>query len=165
MYRFECMNKGCLAVLALAAVLAVSAGLAAAVALGAQPRASLPDIEDEVMCPTCGVPLNLAFSPQAERERRFIRAEIAGGKTKQQIKQALVNEFGREVLATPRGSGFDLAAYLVPAAAVLLAALSVGLGLARWRRRTATASDGDTAPDLSPADSARLERDLSRYDL
>src|SRR5207244_3435654 len=89
-------------------------------------RASLPDIEDEVMCPTCGVPLNLSFSPQAERERSFIRQQIAQGKTKDQVKQALVSEFGRDVLATPRHSGFGLTAYLVPVLAFAIAALVPG---------------------------------------
>ena len=46
------------------------------------------------MCPTCGVPLSLAFSPQAEREREFIRDQIEAGRNKDQIKDALVAEFG-----------------------------------------------------------------------
>jgi len=125
-------------------------------------RASLPDIEDEVMCPTCGVPLNLSFSPQADRERRFIRQQIALGRSKGQIKQALVNEFGREVLATPSHSGFDLTAYLVPAAAIALGAMAIAFGLVRWRRRSPPAPESGT--DLPPADAARLERDLSRYE-
>ena len=127
------------------------------------PRASLPDIEDEVMCPSCGVPLINAFSPQAERERRFIRREIALGKTKAQIKDDLVDEFGPTVLATPRDHGFDLTAWVVPAGAIALAAAALGAGLLRWRRRAAAAAA--PAPDLSSAESSRLERDLSRYDL
>src|SRR5437762_13543465 len=110
------MKKHLAALLALCALLAVPAFAAAAA-----PRASLPDVEDEVMCPTCGVPLNLAFSPQAERERRLIRREIAKGRTKEQIKQTLVAEFGRDVLATPRHDGFDLTAYIVPIAAMAIA--------------------------------------------
>jgi cytochrome c-type biogenesis protein CcmH len=162
----------------LAALLIAAASLAAS-ALGAQSdqqhgaprttlRASLPDIEDEVMCPTCGVPLALAFSPQAERERQFIREQIARGRTKSQIKDALVAEFGARVLALPdtNDSSFNWAAYLVPVAAVLIAAAVIAVALRRWRRRTALAADSAPAPaELSPADSARLEQDLTRYDL
>jgi cytochrome c-type biogenesis protein CcmH len=148
---------------AFALALVALAGLAAT-AQAVEPRASLPDIEDEVMCPSCQTPLALAFSPQAERERLFIRREIAKGRTKEQIKQALVREFGDEVLAQPKGSGFDLAAYLVPAAALALAAAALGIGLTRWRRRPATV-DAPRGGCPSPTDSARLERDLSRYDL
>jgi cytochrome c-type biogenesis protein CcmH len=127
-------------------------------------RASLPDIEDEVMCPTCGVPLNQAFSPQAERERQFIRGQIAAGRTKEQIKQALVDEFGESVLATPRDEGFELAAYIVPAAAVALAAGGIAFGLVRWRRRARPVEELPEAP-VSSAEAARLERDLSRHEL
>jgi cytochrome c-type biogenesis protein CcmH len=150
----------------LAALLALSALLAAPAFAGAAgPRASLPDIEDEVMCPTCGVALNQAFSPQAERERGFIRAQIEQGRTKEQIKRELVSEFGPRVLATPQtsDSGFNWTAYLVPIAAIGAALVAVLLGLRRWRIKPA-AGAGKSVPELSPEDAARLEKDLSRYD-
>jgi cytochrome c-type biogenesis protein CcmH len=155
------MKKHLAALLALWALLAAAAGTATA----AQPRASLPDIEDEVMCPTCGVVLSESFSPQAERERDFIRAEIAKGLTKDQIKHALVSEFGPRVLATPQtdDSSFNWTAYLVPIAAFLAAAAALVVGVKRWRSRPAASTPA--APELSPDDSARLERDLSRYDV
>jgi cytochrome c-type biogenesis protein CcmH len=149
------------------AFLAFAFILAGAFTVNAQavtPRTSLPDVEDEVMCPTCGTPLNQAFSPQAERQRDFIRREIALGKTKEQIKQALVAEFGREVLAEPADEGFDLSASVVPIVAVLIAFLTLGVGVLKWRRR-APAATAERAPGISPADSARLERDISRYEL
>ncbi|MGB7587413.1 MAG: hypothetical protein WBM00_01755, partial [Solirubrobacterales bacterium] len=46
-------------------------------ALAGLPRTSLPDIEDEVMCPICGTLLELSDSPQAQRERVFIARLIA----------------------------------------------------------------------------------------
>jgi cytochrome c-type biogenesis protein CcmH len=156
------MNRRYLIALAAALLLA---GTASASARAAEPRASLPDIEDEVMCPSCGTPLALAFSPQAERERNFIREQIAAGRTKEQIKDALVAEYGKEVLALPDDSGFDLAAYLVPAAVVLGGAAALAFGLLRWRRRPPPPGSGPDELDLLPADSARLERDISRYDL
>ena len=47
------------------------AGLPAAPAPAA-PQTSIADVEDEVMCPICGTLLELAESPQAQRERAFI---------------------------------------------------------------------------------------------
>jgi cytochrome c-type biogenesis protein CcmH len=139
---------------------------AAAAASPAQPRASLPDVEDEVMCPTCGVPLNLAFSPQAERERTFIRAEIARGRTKDQIKRALVSEYGSSVLALPESDeGVNWAVYVVPIAAVGIAGAVIVVALRRWRRRDGGDGPLETAPELTAAENARLEQDLSRYDL
>ena len=99
---------------ALIALIAALGTVVAAPAGGAEPRASLTDIEDEVMCPICGTPLNLAAAPQAERERAFIRRLIARGQSKEEIKDALVREYGPEVLATPESDGFDLAAWAVP---------------------------------------------------
>ncbi len=118
------------------------------------------------MCPTCGVPLSQAFSPQAERERNFIRAEITKGLTKDEIKQALVGEFGPRVLATPQtgDSSFNWTAYLVPVAVIAVAAVAVVVGLRRWRARPAGGS-ATAPPELSPADAERLERDRSRYDV
>jgi cytochrome c-type biogenesis protein CcmH len=152
--------------LAALAVLAIVAALVAASTAAAQsPSASLPDIEDEVMCPTCGVPLSHAFSPQAERQRDFIRTEIERGRSKEQIKQALVAEFGPEVLAEPDPGerGFDLVAYVIPIAAVTLGAVAVWLAVSRARRRRGPRTDPPA--ELNQAESARLERDLSRYEL
>jgi cytochrome c-type biogenesis protein CcmH/NrfF len=131
--------------------------------VGAEPRTSLTDIEDEVMCPICGTALNLSQAPQAERERELIRRLIAEGHTKQEIKDELVRQYGSEVLAVPGGSGFDLAAWLVPAAGIALAALALALAVRRWRARGRGAIPGEAAP-LNEADAKRVESDLARYD-
>jgi cytochrome c-type biogenesis protein CcmH len=137
------------------------AALALAAPAAAQERASLPDIEDEVMCPICGTLLQLSDAPQAERQRAFIRARIERGESKDQIKDALVDEYGREVLATPEGSGFDLSAWIIPAIGLLIAAITLGLGARRLVRRDAPEAEPEA---LSPDDAARLERDLSSYE-
>jgi cytochrome c-type biogenesis protein CcmH/NrfF len=135
---------------------------------GVEPQTSLPDIEDEVMCPICGVPLEHATeAPQAQQERQFIRELIAQGLTKDEIKDSLVAEFGDQVLAVPDAEGFDLAAWLVPGAAIIVAAVAIFVGLRRWRSagddRAAESPDDERAP--SDEDAKRLEEDLTRYDL
>jgi cytochrome c-type biogenesis protein CcmH len=144
------------------AVAAVLIALAFAAPAEAQSRASLPDIEDEVMCPICGTLLQLSDAPQAERERAFIRTRIEQGQSKEEIKDALVEEYGPEVLATPESSGFDLAAWIVPALGLLLAAIALGLGATRLLRHGERHA-GDSG-QLSPEDAARLERDISSYE-
>jgi cytochrome c-type biogenesis protein CcmH len=156
--------RATLAVVAVAALL----GLPAA-SLAAEPQASLPDIEDEVMCIVCGVPLELATeSPQANQERDLIRSLIAQGLTKDEIKDRLVAQYGTEVLATPDNSGFDLAAWVVPGAAIVIAGVAIVVGLRRWRKAGTTPSGGGSAvpePPLDDEDSKRLDADLARYDL
>ena len=46
------------------------------------------------MCVQCKTPLNLSTAAVAEREREFIRSEIARGKSKDEIKAGLVERFG-----------------------------------------------------------------------
>ncbi len=148
----------------LVTVLALLAVVAPAAA--AAPQTTLPDIEDEVMCPICGTLLELSESPQAERQRAFISRQIATGNSKEEIKDALVAEYGRPVLALPRGSGFDLSAYLVPAIAFAVAAAALAIGIARWRRAGDRVPPGPTAGEATrDADAQRLDDDLARYDL
>jgi cytochrome c-type biogenesis protein CcmH len=138
-----------------------------AVALAIAPRTTLPAMEGQTMCVTCKIPLQVAQSPQADRERAFIERLIAAGLTEAQIKRALVREYGPAVLALPSGHGFDLAVYLVPALVVLALLALLALLLPRWRRRGRDASGARgpcAAPALSPADAARLDADIARFD-
>ena len=141
---------------------ALSLGLAPVAAVAATPRASLPDIEDEVMCTICGTLLAESESPQADRERALIRKLIAEGEDKGQIKDALVAQYGPRVLATPSGHGFDLLAWIVPGVGILLGAVAIALTLIRLRRRGSDQTE--PPPELDPADAARLSEDLSAYD-
>jgi cytochrome c-type biogenesis protein CcmH len=127
-----------------------------------EPEASLPDIEDEVMCPICGTTLELSDSPQANRERELIRRLIAEGRDKEQIKDALVAEYGADVLALPEGEGFDASAWLVPLIGFSLAVLGIGLGIMRVRLRSQRTTD--TIADPTEEERQRLEADLSRFD-
>ena len=147
--------------LALVAVLALAAPAAA---FAVPPRTTLGDVENEVMCPVCGTPLNVAESPQANRERDFIRAEVAQGKTKDQIKRDLVAQYGPNVLALPEsGDGVNWAVYVVPAVIVLAALAALIVFVPRWRRRSTTAPAA-AAPKLSKDDQQRVDRELARLD-
>ena len=146
--------------LALVAVLALAAP---AVATAATPRTTLGDVENEVMCPVCGTPLNVAESPQADRERNYIRNLVAQGKTKAEIKRDLVAQYGPDVLALPdSGTGVNWAVYVVPAALVLAALVALVLFVPRWRRRTK--AEPDDRPRLTKADEQRVDRELARFD-
>jgi cytochrome c-type biogenesis protein CcmH len=155
--------------LAAAAALTAAGALAACAAPAAlassAPRPSLPAIERQVMCVTCKIPLNVAESPQADRERAYIQSLIDEGQSEAQIKRSLVAQYGPSVLGLPSARGFDLTVYLVPLAVVLALASVLMLLLPRWRRRArAQAARGPSAVALSAADAARLDADLARFD-
>ena len=136
--------------------------LALAPAALACPKTSLGDLEDEVMCPVCGTSLGLATeAPQAQRERAFIQGLIDDCKSKEEVKAALVDEFGDEVLALPDDDGFEIAAYLIPLAILLGAGATIAVGVRRWRRRPASTA----GPGASAGESKRLDEDIARYDL
>jgi cytochrome c-type biogenesis protein CcmH len=129
------------------------------------PKTTLADVEDEVMCPVCGTPLGLASeAPQAEREREYIQELIAECKSKDEVKQALVAEFGESVLALPGDQGDDsfgdVLVYLVPAVGIVLAAAGIAFSVVKWRRR-----DSGSERALAGADGSRLDDDMDRYDL
>ena len=131
----------------------------------APPRTSLPVIERQVMCVTCKIPLNVAQSTQADRERAFIQGLIDQGEGEDEIKQALVAQYGPTVLGLPSAHGFDLTAYLVPLAAVVALLAMLAVLLPRWRASARAQEAEHRAPStLAAGDAARLESDLSRFD-
>ena len=158
---------------ALAAALIAGALVMPTVATAATcPRTTLGDVEDEVMCTVCGVPLNLATdAPQAARERAFIVSQIKQCRTKSQIKDQLVAQYGDRVLALPKAKGFGLTTYAVPIVGFLIAAALIAYTAIRWRGRRRPRGDALRTPEqqsaaaLDPSASAQLEADLKRYDL
>jgi cytochrome c-type biogenesis protein CcmH/NrfF len=135
---------------------------ATALAAAGCPKTSTSDIADEVMCLQCGVPLNVAEeAPSAKRERAFIQQLVEQCKSKEEIKTALVAQFGDNVLADPKAK----ATWLVPALGFAAAIIALGFGAFRWRGRRRLAGP-PVAPGAAPTgDEARLEADMDRYKL
>jgi cytochrome c-type biogenesis protein CcmH len=150
----------------IAAAVTLTALVVATAAAGADcTKTSVSDLEDEVMCPVCGTSLGLAReAPQARRERAYIARLVKSCRSKDEIKAALVDEFGDSVLAVPRKDGFNLSAYVAPLLAMLLAGAAVVVALARWRRAGAYASGRRATPGspglLDPTDVMRLDEEL-----
>ena len=148
------------------ALVAAALALAAPGAASAQdcPQTSLADIGDEVMCPVCGTPLALATeAPPSERQRAYIERQIARCRSKDEIKRALVAQFGEGVLALPGDEGDgdlgDLLVYVIPALGIVLALGGVALAVVRWRARS------PRPVGAAAVDSGRLDSDMERYDL
>jgi cytochrome c-type biogenesis protein CcmH len=143
------------ALLVLGALAAASAGLAAT-----PPRAA--DIEAEIVCPVCETTLDQSNAPIAEHMKAFIRTRIAAGDSEQQIKDALVAEFGTGVLARPPGGGFGLLAWVLPLGALLVGAVVVGVLIRSWSRRRD--DDPSASDELDPELDRRVDEELARYD-
>jgi cytochrome c-type biogenesis protein CcmH len=143
----------------LATVAALAALAAAGTAAAAPPSAA--DLEAELVCPVCETTLDQSNAPVAERMKTYIRERIAAGDTEEEIKDALVAEFGPGVLAEPPGGGFGLLAWLLPLAVVLAGAIVVALLLRSWSRRRLPRED---APPLDPQLERLVDEELARFD-
>lgn len=145
---------------------ATAVALCALATAGAGTAASPPtaaDLESQIVCPVCETTLDQSTAPIALRMKAFIRTRIAAGDSEQQIKDALVAEFGSEVLAEPPGGGFGLLAWVLPLGALLAGVLAVGVLVRRWSRRR------DAAPpagvdDLDPELDRLVDEELARFD-
>ena len=146
------------------AFLALLLVLVAAAPAGAQ-SADFNEVEAELMCDTCNVPLNIAESTRADQQRAQIRRLIAEGRTKEEILDIFVAEYGPNVLADPQKAGGSPAVWAVPLAVLLAAVLGLLIVIPRWRRQRREASEpAPSAERLSDEDDERLRRDLALYD-
>jgi cytochrome c-type biogenesis protein CcmH len=142
------------------AALCVSGG-ATASAWGADPP-NAADLEAELVCPVCETTLDQSDAPVAQRMKAFIRERIAAGGSEDEIKDALVAEFGTGVLATPSKSGFGLLAWLVPLGAIVAGAIAVALLVRSWSRRRGPPPPAE--PPLGAELDRRVDEELARFE-
>ncbi|MCC6832805.1 MAG: cytochrome c-type biogenesis protein CcmH [Thermoleophilia bacterium] len=121
-------------------------------------------LEKELRCITCNTPLDISNAPSALDMKEYIREKAAAGWTKDQIKDALVAQFGREVLATPPKEGFDLVAWLVPAIAVAAGLAAIPFLTRVWARRGG-ARPAPAGADASDEERERLQRELDDLEI
>ena len=144
----------------LATLLALGGLAVASVGAAANPPRAA-DLEAELVCPVCETTLDQSNAPIAEKMKAFIRARIAAGDSEEQIKDALVAQFGTGVLAQPPGGGFGLLAWLLPLAAVLAGAVVVAFLIRSWSRRRGPPPSADR---LDPKLERLVDEELARFD-
>ena len=123
---------------------------------------SVADLENEVMCTVCHLPLNESQSAFADGVRLQIQQKHDLGWSKQRTLDWLVQQYGEEVLAAPPKHGFGLLAWVVPGV-VLLGGTGIAAVLAlSWSRgRRPPPPPGASVSDDAAMD-ARIDADLER---
>ena len=146
--------------------LALAALVVAAPAAASEQMPTAAELESELVCPVCDTTLDTSNAPVALRMKAFIRERIAAGDTKSEIKASLVDQFGPAVLAVPPKKGFELVAWLLPLAGLLLGAVVVGALAWRWSRvRGGDEEPRDEASEpIDPALERRLDDELARFE-
>lgn len=78
----------------------------------------------------------------AEKLTREARAWLNTGVDKQQILAGFVAQYGEHILAAPPKKGFNLTAWILPFAAILIAGIGIIATLRRWVGSTGGKSSG-----------------------
>lgn len=137
-------------------------------ALTPDQEAEARTIEGLLMCPVCtGQTVRESQSPVAQEIRAKIRTMLAEGKTRQQILDYFVGEYGESILSEPPARGAGLVAWVAPA--LLLAAGAALLARFLRQRGASGAPPAARAPQAAPAGEVdpevrrRLEERLRDY--
>jgi cytochrome c-type biogenesis protein CcmH len=140
------------------------AAVALALAAPAWAAPNPAELESELVCPVCETTLDQSDAPVARRMKAYIRERIAAGASEAQIKDELVEQFGPAVLAEPAKEGFDLLAWALPLAAVVLGAGVVGVLVWRWSRSRNIEGEAEEPEPLDPELERRLDEELARFE-
>ncbi len=104
------------------------------------------EIEDNLIAPCCwSQPVSQHYSEAAEKIRQEVRRMVASGKTRDEIMDHFVAQYGEKILATPRPKGFNVLAYILPWGSLLLGAGFV-LVLIHKIRSSVPAPESSTPP-------------------
>ena len=81
------------------------------------------EIEDNLIAPCCWTqPVSGHYSEVADKIRKEVRAMVAAGKSRDEILDHYVAQYGERILAAPRATGFNRLAYILPWLALVLGA-------------------------------------------
>ena len=117
------------------------------------------EIEAELMCDCgCGDMLINCTCERSEEMRAIITGMINEGQSKTQILAAFVSQFGEVILSSPPRKGFNLVAYSVPLAGLLVGSV-VAVSLAR-RWRSSKREDDDEEPETKDVITEELEEKI-----
>ena len=139
-------------------ILLVAAGLALLAAPGhAVKKSAEQEITDGIICPcSCGEILTGCTCDTAKQMKAFIANSLRGGKSKAEITQALVAQYGEVVLGAPKAKGFNLVVWVAPVLVTFLGFVVALFLLKRWTGRQAVA----VAPAAAPGTAGGAGRDL-----
>jgi cytochrome c-type biogenesis protein CcmH len=98
-------------------------------------------------CPVCeNIPLDVCPTQACADWRQEIRDLLYEGYTAAEVRAMFAERYGDRVLAAPPPRGFNLLAYVVPAAAIILGAFILYRAFAAWRQPLPETSSAESPP-------------------
>jgi len=169
MFRHPKMLIGHLSPLRTGSMLFVQAVLVASIVLlvtaAADPTARFDKLGHQIMC-SCGcneilLECNHVGCPLSDGMRQELMAGINKGDNDSMIFQAFVQKYGPTALAAPPTQGFNLVAWIMPFAVLILGIGGTALLIRRWRLRTVPMPPPSTTPRfIDIRDRIRRETEL-----
>ena len=95
----------------------------------------------------------------------LITKKLGEGMSETQVVQYFVSEYGEQVLASPTKKGFNLVAWILPFAVILVGAAIIWLALKKWVWQ-GNAEQPEATPATEIEDEKyklRLEQELKRF--
>ena len=137
--------------------------VAAVLTMGAaSPAVRYNDLGHKMMC-VCGcnqilIECNHLGCPDSERMLGELRTAVAGGSGDDAILTAFQDKYGPTVLAAPMLTKFNVVAWIVPPAVLLLGIAGTVVLVRKWRQRAAATAPIVVAADV-PAMRERIRRE------
>jgi cytochrome c-type biogenesis protein CcmH len=139
--------------------------------LSPEQQALASKIEGKLIAPCCWTQtVEVHDSQKAEEIKMQVALLISQGKGEDEILDIFVDQYGEEILAAPRASGFNYLAYVLPFAVIIVGLGALAFLASRWQRPIAapatTISEGESKTDGETSDDMqkRLDEELGRYD-
>ena len=126
--------------------------LATLISSSASTSESIDDQAREIsyllMCPVCqGQSVAESNSELAKDMRSIIREKLEAGESKEEIIKYFVNRYGESILGYPPVKGVNLLLWILPALAVVLGGIGIGLFLHRSKAPTGEVLSIGKVPD------------------
>ena len=110
------------------------------------------EVASQLKCPVCQNESAADSSAAiAEQMRLVIRQQLESGKSEQQVLQYFAAHYGNQILLTPPQQGFNLLAWLMPVAMLLIGLALLGFVARGWRAQRVTQpaqGEGVTSEEL-----------------
>ena len=135
----------------------------------------LADLENALMCKCddkCGKVLINCTCDTSKETRKTLTGKLESGLTVDQIVKQYVDKYGETILSAPTKSGFNLSAWIMPFAALVIGGFGVRKVIQSWMRpgQNEKGSEGTGEESESKSESSsgkysnRLKDELDRLD-
>lgn len=150
--------------------LALGVGLLMGLLLVGAGAPTFQEVEESLTCQCgCGLTVHSCNHLQCGSAlplRAEIRAQLAEGKDKEAVLDWFKAKYGEKILSAPTTTGFNLAAWITPFAAVAMGIGLVFFTIRRWGGRGDGHDGGPSSPSASaPKEYQKiLERELEQFE-